>query len=388
MGNCTSLTDGLITGGIMAGALVAGAATGGVGTAAVLGVAATTTLSETTGYGVSPFDVAKNNCGGRVEKSAIINAFHQIISYSIYKGVQNCSNQVASRQLVSIGCYPDQSIIYEENDVCRACYEENFKGMLLQHQLQRDLLSASPTILLPIEKEYETLMYKLSLCGLRYCKACVLTNTTQSTILGSSEHAITVDCLSELTNTTQFATNFSATLNQVLTENVDVLNAVAQAVGGSDPVNKVTNEVVSRTTQVVNREFLSQVLSTIQNVQTISLRMSDGIINGTTQESVYNSITKQVTDNSLATRILSDTLLTSLATILNQQTTLNSVGDMIYEPIKFTVETISITTKYILYGSLVLVAVLIILILSWLVTKIKGDNLHIQARATPWNESN
>ena len=145
--------------------------------------------------------------------------------------------------------------------------------MLLHHQLQRDLLSTNPTILLPINKEYETLMYKLSLCGLRHCKACVLTNTTQSSILGSSDRAITVDCLSQMTNTIQFATDFSATLNQVLTENVDVLNAVAQAVGGADPVNKVTQEVVSRTTQIVNQDFLSQVLSRIQNVQTITLRL-------------------------------------------------------------------------------------------------------------------
>lgn len=380
MGNCSSLTDNLITGGIMGAAVVAGVATGGLG-AVVVGVAASETVARTTGHGVSPFDVAKNNCGGHVEKSAIINSFHQIISYSIYKGVQNCSNQVVSRQLVSIGCYPDPSVIYEENEVCKACYEDNFKGMLLHHQLQRDLLSTNPTILLPINKEYETLMYKLSLCGLRHCKACVLTNTTQSSILGSSDRAITVDCLSQMTNTIQFATDFSATLNQVLTENVDVLNAVAQAVGGADPVNKVTQEVVSRTTQIVNQDFLSQVLSRIQNVQTITLRMSDGIINGNTQESVYNSISQQVTENSLATQILSDQLLTTLTTILNQQTSLSSIGDMIYEPIKFTVSTISIAAKYILYGCLVIIALLIILIVSWLATKIKGDNLHIEVRA-------
>lgn len=382
----------------MAGAIVAGAATGGVGAAAVLGAAGSgaavgivgsTVLSNSTGLGVSPFDIGKNNCNYK-EKTAIINTFHQIISYSIFKGIQNCSNQAASRQLVSIGCYPNTTsdTVYEENSICRSCYEENFQGMLRNHELQRALLQKNSTIILPIDKEYETLVYKLSLCGMRHCKACVLTNVTQSSILGSSDQPLSVDCLSQLTNVNQFTIDFTATLNQVLTENTDVLSAVSQVIGAGNTVNEVTQDLVNKTTQVVNKSFLSQILSTIRNNQVITLRMSDGIVTGVTQESVYNSIAKQVNENSLATQIVSDSLLSAISTVLDEQTSLSALGDMVYEPIYITIDTISVAAKYILYGGLAVMIMLTILIISWLIGRLRSPETQIEAFAPgkKWNE--
>jgi hypothetical protein len=335
-------------------------------------------LGLNAGFGIKTPKVPKNNC--RTEKVAIVNTFHQVISYSIFKGVQNCSNQVSSRQLISIGCYPNNTTsVYEANPVCRQCYEDNFAGILQQHQMQRNLLYKDPTIKLSITDEYEALVTRLNLCGLRHCKACVLSNTTQSTILGSSEHAITVDCISEITNSNQFVEDFSATLKQFLTENTDILNVVAEAVGGKNPVNKIVQDVVSRTTQVVNQTFLSQLLSNIQNNQMITLRMSDGIINGITQESVYNSITKQVTESSIATQILSDTLINAISDVLDKQITLDSLGNMVFQPIAVVIDTIGVATRYIVYAGIALLIAIGILILSYLVGEVRGQYLHVDA---------
>jgi hypothetical protein len=385
MGNCASLTDNLITGGVMAGALVAGVATGGVGTALAAGVIGSEVLSETTGHGVSPFDIGKHNCG-HVEKSAVINAFHQIVSYSIFKHIQNCSNQTTSKQLLSIGCHPDTTTIYEENPICRACYEENFQGMLYHHKLQRELLQQhSGAILLPITKEYETLLYRLTLCGIRHCKACVLTNTVQSSILGSNDDAISVDCLSQVTDTQQFTQNLSATLNQVLTQNTDVLNAVAQAMGGNQPVTQITQDIVNRSTQVIDKAFLSQVVSNIRNNQVITLRMSDGYISGLTQESVYNSISKQVSDSSIATQIVGETLLDSITDILQKQTTISPIGEMVYKPIEITIGTMSVAAKYILYGGLAVICLITLIILAWLLAKLREKQIQVEA-TLPMND--
>jgi hypothetical protein len=274
-----------------------------------------------------------------------------------------------------------EGTVYEENQVCRQCYEDNIQGMFYQHQLQREAIikdGTNASMALSIEKEYETLLYKLSMCGIRYCKACVLLNTHQSNILGNSTQPLHLDCLSNMIQTNQFATDFKASINQILTENTDILSAVSDALGTSgNNMNQIANNIVSKTTTIVNQDYLSQLLSNIQSQQIISITMSDGIVSGLTQESVYSSIAAQVTDSQIATTVLNENFISALANVLNRQTTLDKLGNLVYSPIAPTLQIISDVVRYIMYACIAVFSCIIALIIAYILSKVRFTKLGI-----------
>ena len=88
-----------------------------------------------------------------------VNVLNDIVSQSIYNGINAVSSIAESGQIVSIECdpsLPDGLETYEGNSACTTCMNQVYDGLDAQHQYERDAWKGTEAkVRLSLEEEYK-----------------------------------------------------------------------------------------------------------------------------------------------------------------------------------------------------------------------------------------
>jgi hypothetical protein len=339
---------------LQAGALIGA----GVATAATGGAAAVGAVAAVGSAGA--LMATKRGCSRN--RSAILNATNQIIASAVIKSLVNCNTTRDSSQNIEIKCAPVMPPgatydVYEGNPACTSCVRDVFQGMLDQHKLERAMWKKGEIkVRQPINEEYVLLLSRVGTCGLTACKACTMANVTQSNILTSND-----TCVSNLSTSTTFKSNLTALINQQMTNNQDILSAFATKLGDSDAttiLTTVSNTILAN----LGQTFLQDMADALKSSQTIEIT-SNGTtsLNNISQINVFKIVVEELSKNNSLTESINGIYDQYLSDIDNEQQSLNSVGDLVFDGTVTFVSAIDNVVGQVMFAS---IAVLTLLILS------------------------
>jgi len=310
----------------------------------------------------------KNGCDK--SKTALINATQEIVATAIVTSLNQCNAASDSAQNITIKCNPvipsDATYdVYEGNPACGRCNTAVFTGMLKQHEMERKMWESGPAqVRLPIDQEFILLLGRMGTCGTVTCKACALANVSQVNIISSNN-----SCYQTMTNTNVFKTNLNTLINQQLLSNQDVLAGVAQAFGKNDS-EKISEDITSFISTNVTSTFLNDVVTKINNQQTIEVTGASTFSNNVSQYSVFNAALDSVIQEQIIERSISDAMFTLIEQVANQQNTLSSVGEILFTSTITFVSAVNNIVGQVMIATLVALGVVVLFILGFVLYKV------------------
>jgi hypothetical protein len=324
MGGCNSVLNDIELAGAFIGAGVATVASGGAAAAGAVGAAGA----------AGAYFATKKGCSK--DKTALVQATNEIVATAIILSVNECNSVETSSQDITITCdplLPDEKTgqtweVYEANPACGKCNEAVFKGMLAQHALERRMWDQGKEVKvrLPINEEYVLMLGRIGTCGINTCKACSLSNVTQSNILRGNS-----SCYIQMRSQANFKTNLTTLIQEQLVNNQDVLSGVAKAFG-AEGVNNLTEKIVNQITSNTSENFLNLTVDNMTSSQVINMNIGGTTsVNNISQYSAFNIALDAVTKEDIVNKSISDAVFSTVAEVANEQNTLNDLGEVVFE---------------------------------------------------------
>lgn len=305
----------------------------------------------------------------------MIHVMNTAITQSMIQAINSCSTISQIRQNLSVLCKPPDGTVYEENSSCGSCITNVFLGFQSQHQLENRTWTKATrtqdiTVKTPIDTEYALFLERMKTCGLGHCKACVLTNITQSNL--SSNYG---DCTATTNVQQDFESSLQSILKQQLTSNNDVLSAMIQTFKNPN-VTSLLSDVVNQISVDMFTHMLTGIRSAIQGNQYIQVKSSSNtVVNNVSQSAAFDAVYAMVSQRDYATRLNIQSQLDQIATIIEQNTTLNDVGDAVFGSVITLTESFdSVLGVAIITLFSVLAAVLFFLILLVIYRQTRSQN--------------
>jgi hypothetical protein len=269
------------------------------------------------------------------DQKGLITLTNEIVSNSIVKTMTRSIPESTVTQDVELLCDPSKTkldkdnpniSVYEENSSCTRCIN-NVKNDLEAHIALEKLKWDSSEIKVrqPIDTFYSDILEKLETCGVTVCKACVFSNITQSNILNAN-----ADCIQNFRDTSGIQGNISSLLKQQLLNNKDALAGVVSALK-DDNLESITDNISNRITSTMSENFFKELSSRIQDSQTLVVKGSNIKLNQLSQDATFTIIEKYVDKVNIALLAYSSETFKALAIEINNQNTLNDLGDVVFE---------------------------------------------------------
>lgn len=269
------------------------------------------------------------------DQHGLITLTNEIVSKSIIKTMTSCFQESSVSQNVELLCDPTLKkvdkdnpniSVYEENSSCTRCINNVKNDLDAQITLEKLKWESSETkVRQPINTFYSDILDKLETCGVTVCKACVFSNITQSNIVNANSV-----CIQNFRDTTGIQSNISSLLRQQFLNNKDALSGVVSTLK-NDNLETITDNISNRITSTMSETFFKELSSRIQDAQTIVVKGSNIKLNQLSQDATFAIIEKYVDKVNIALLAYSSETFAALATEINNQNTLNDLGDVIFE---------------------------------------------------------
>lgn len=351
MGGCSSTATRV---GVDAGAGAAAGALVGGGAGAVVGAAGGALVGAFTGGGCD------------TSRAGIISATQDIISRAITTSVTGNSSQTVSSQSLTVKCNPTLTgglKVYEDNASCTSCLSGVIDGWKQQHRLEKDLITqdgASAKVRTPIDQEYASIAERISNCGLSSCKACALNNVTQTSAISTSSIVKDGKQLKQ-----SFSTNLRSNLKQTFNQNRDILTAAVSTFQNNDDLDSLTDTISNNIENQVTENFLTQVSSTVSNHQTIQVVSTGSTdVSFLDQNAVFDIVLQQVNAAQIVTKAFSKSTLDQFASVVNDDSTLNELGEFVSKSFKSTSTAIDNIAGRIFIGAIIGLGAVLLVVLS------------------------
>jgi hypothetical protein len=294
-------------------------------------------------------------------QTALISSLNTMVSTSIIKTITSCFQESAVSQNIELLCEPKLSkvdidnpniSVYEENSACTRCITLTQNAIDSHISAEKSMWSSSPAqVRQPIDTFYNNILEELETCGLTVCKACVLSNITQSNILNADS-----TCIQNNITTEGIQLNLSSLLQESLLNNQDVLSQVADALKNNN-LQSISDTISSRVVSTLSASFFNQLISRIQNGQSLIVKGSSIKFNQLSQEATFTIVSNYVDKENIATLAYAESTYQVLADEINQQNTLNSVGDVIFDSSVSFVTAIDSSVGLVMFAILVVLGV-------------------------------
>lgn len=287
-------------------------------------------------HGHDPF--TGSGCGR--SQQAYLHAATQIMAESVTRYANVVSLGSQSAQTVSLRCVPQlfsadgtaqvqssTTPVYEANPACATCQQNVFDGLDEQHRLERLQWRHGPArVRLSRNEEAQMLLDRLRQCAYTVCKACVVVDVNQNQLIQASQLTSF-----EARGNTLFNNIFQDTLRSQLINNQDTLSKLAQALGENQSVESLTaNLTTNLNVQSLNR-IVRSVGSGLTASQSLVVNSSSGTnVSGLSQTQTMQSLSTSLEKDDSWLGDQNKSALTATATLVNQQTTLNDVGQVIF----------------------------------------------------------
>jgi len=307
---------------------------------------------------------------GGISQSAIVNQTNIMVSNVIVNIALYCNTQDISDQMISVKCnpqYQNASIVWEQNSSCQACVVNVTNNQLQYYKNVERLWNSKPAgVSLPINQDFQNIINDFVSCGLNSCKACVLENVSQSSVITS---VLNCQAFNNVQNT--ISQQMIAQVTQNLTNNQDMLAPLAEMLGSSstsDVIYNVTNRIMTLLTEDVVANLTQQV----SNNQTLSLNLHGGEtqIIGSTQNSAYNSVMKYLGDTNLLNNILESSQWDELLQLYNEQNTIDSLGNTIVASVNLLTQLLNNVVGQVVIIVLCLVVVIFLAMVIYVITNL------------------
>lgn len=303
-------------------------------------------------------------------KQGIIDATNRIISSAIIKSVDNCSSSVVSSQNTEILCQnkdkPDE--VYEANAACTTCMNNVFQGMqdhFRQERLQNRNKPKSAKVRLKFDTQLDMLNKRMFQCGVETCKACSLVNVSENNVISSNS-----DCYNQIKSKANFSTNIRAILKQQLLSNKDVLAGVVNELNNTN-IDSITDTISNNIETRVTSNYLNNLATSIQANQSINVVSSSTSVANVSQYNMFQAIVEDVNKTNIASDVINNSLLTAIEKSINEQSTLNDVGEVIFNVVNKPLGAIDKTVQYIMISILSFLGLLTIVLVIYLVIKFR-----------------
>lgn len=365
MGACNSLTRGFEVGGAFAGAGLVTAFSAATGNPEL--AAAVDPSLIAVGIGAT-----KKGNGCDKSKSGLITSVNDIVSRSITKTIINCTTDGDSSQDVIIKCNPKVitnlhgDTCYEANESCGNCLNTVLADMKAQDAMERNMWKyRGIKVRQPLDITYATMVSQLQSCGLSHCKACVLLNVTQLNLIKANG-----TCINDQINRTNIKTNLDATIQSEFTNNQDVLSAAAQVFGIDTDTTKLVEHISNSLMTTISDTFVTNLKNVLNSTQSIEIFSTSSVeTQFMTQSSILTSTSKYVTDTGVAEKSFGDIQFDQMSTIVNQQNTLNDLGEVIFESTITFTKALDSSVGKIMFAVLILLGVVICFIIGFIIYK-------------------
>lgn len=320
-----------------------------------------------------------HSCGQR-KPEVLLDSVNTIVSNSIMDSLNTCDEFSLARQTIRITCDPKLSgqtfSVFEANPSCTACMQRVFTGLFDQHQAEQfQWDKSSARVRLPIDTEYQSMVDRLEVCGLTACKACVLSNSTQSSFINQSN-----SCVASAAFKSTFESNLQSNISTQLLNNQDVLSGVASALGNKD-LNQISTTLSGQITQSFKSDFFTRLGSLLSDSQSVIVN-GDSNNSNIVQSSSFSMINSYVTKEDVATSAFTKEFVDAVSAVAENQNTLGSVGELLVQSSTIMAKTLDSIVGKILVAVLILLLVVVVAIVSFALYRVIKNT----SKAISWVE--
>lgn len=320
-------------------------------------------------------------CGPR-KPEVLLDSVNTIVTDSITDAFNICTQSDFAKLNIQITCDPKiegvSFSVFEGNPSCTACMNGVFTGIFDHHEREQALWAKSDVrVRLPIDKEYQDMVARLELCGLSACKACVLSNSTQSSFIKSSNN-----CSTSGDFQTTVSDNIQSNISTQLLNNQDVLAGVASALGNSD-LNTISSTLRDQVVEQMKSDFYTGLSNQLNASQSIIVNSEIGIsVNNVVQSSMFAIVNSWVTSQDVASKAFTKEFVDAVSSVAENQNTLGNVGELLVQSSSIMAKTLDSIVGKILIAVLILLLVIVVAIVSFALYRIIKNT----SKAISWIE--
>lgn len=309
--------------------------------------------------------------GGGVSQEALVNVVNNMVAQIFVNISLFCNSTNTSSQTVNIKCVPPNfspggTNIYELNPGCDACLQNVVNNHLNYYKFQQQLWEAGdikPGVNKPIDDDYQAAINEFVSCNLTHCKACVAQNLSQTTVIKSVTGCTAFNDVQNSINQ-----QLMAAISQQLTNNQDMLAPLAEMLGAS-----TTNDVIYNITNRISSQITTTVISNIQNQissqQSINLN-NVGNADSLTQQSAFASVQTYLAQTNIFNNILQDEQWTLLQELVNEQNTIDSLGNTIVKAVGYLSKLLTDVVGKVVLFVMIMVGVIFIGVVIYVITSL------------------
>ena len=256
--------------------------------------------------------------GAGASRSVLTKKTDEIIAQTFIQSTTNYQTEIEVGQNLQVNCLATTvgGGRPEDSDACVSCYT----AIGEQQAARYNSLRARGRV--PTES-YETEMrgYATQMEGCKLkCKACVVSDVSQTQSFSWQSRVFNK---SDVKNT--FDTNIKTNLDQALTDNQDVLNSLAGALGPADR-QRLSTFIANRIAQRVTEDVLENFYTRVKSVQIVVISGNGTSVRGVTQNSAVSGVTDVVSQTKISNALLSETEWSNQQTLYNDENTIGAVG--------------------------------------------------------------
>ena len=307
--------------------------------------------------------------GGSSSRSEIVNESTSMVATIMTNVALSCNADAMSSQMIDVNCQPplsDPTVPYESNQGCIDCMDNVLASRKSYYAFQKELWESgkmSPGVRKPIDEDFQQVISEMISCGMNNCKACVVHDLSQKTVIQS---VIGCKAFNNVSNTIN--QKLMASVTQKLTNNQDMLSSIAQMLGSSSTQQVATN-ITNRISSKLTTTVIANITQQISSQQTINITFSSGTATGLSQQSAYHSVSQYLGKTGIFNNIFSDAEFKDIQTIYNKQNTIDSLGNVAVKSLRAIEKLLKSTMGQVMMFVLILSGVITFGIIVFIIVK-------------------
>lgn len=304
--------------------------------------------------------------GSNLSQQNVANISSEMVADILVKNALQCNGEASSVQSISVRCQP-KDYVAENSGPCRTCLQNQVDAATGYYTRVRRLWQSgnlTPGIPLNINDDFQNIIVGFQTCGYTSCKSCNVQDYSQSSVIKTTQNC---KAFNEIQNT--IVQSLQGKVQQYLANNQDVLSPLASLFGANSEADVVTN-VVSRLRTKITNEFVNTVSQHVDNVQVLVLGGDSVADKGHTQKSAFTAMQDFMKEQKTFNDVLSEAEVKVLQNNINDQTTLNSVGDVITKSVSAAAALFSSLVGQAMIFCLIVCAVIALCMIMFVIVKL------------------
>lgn len=317
--------------------------------------------------------------GGGQSSTMLVNAMNDMVANIIVNVAMTCNSTADSTQIISIDCRPpvSQGRVFENNPACLECINNIVSAKKAKYDLQKSAWKSGrqpPEVRIPIDQDFqETIENFISCTATSKCKACVVQDISQQTMIQS-----TTNCQAFNNVKNEIDQKLMANITQELNNHQDVLSSLAQMLGARS-TKEVSANITNRISATLTQNVISNIQHQIDTFQPLYFNFGTSTqVSGITQQTAVTSVQTYLQKTQLLNGIFESDEIKQFDTLMNDQATIDTIGNAIGKGVDYISKLLKSIVGKVMIGILSLVGIVFLIVIGYvsgkaIENKIKQD---------------